>query len=243
MICADGFVAARSTLRYAVSYHSSAKRMYFPEACDEMLEALGTERPGTQVSGAVEAPKCGGNGTADHDRLTWGSGVLQCVGQLDPFRPRQPISPALYKATSIFRATALYRATPAVRVLWRGGDGEGAKGACSWWARVALLGDETRLLTYALSLSLSLGQSASLVCPSVCLLRVSNIEEQTVVKTCTRKDGEIVFGSLLCLVSPVIQFATAFTFTDCVSLFPHLPSTILRLVFYNIGSVLLFKTS
>ncbi|CAN0085914.1 unnamed protein product, partial [Ectocarpus sp. 4 AP-2014] len=49
MICADGFVAARSTLRRVVSHHSSAKRMYFPTACDEKLKTLGTERPGTQV--------------------------------------------------------------------------------------------------------------------------------------------------------------------------------------------------
>lgn len=49
MICADGFVAARSTLRHVVSHHSSAKRMYFPVACDEKLEALGTDRPGTKV--------------------------------------------------------------------------------------------------------------------------------------------------------------------------------------------------
>ncbi|CAN0364967.1 unnamed protein product [Ectocarpus fasciculatus] len=30
MICADGFVAARSTLRHVVSHHSSAERMCFP---------------------------------------------------------------------------------------------------------------------------------------------------------------------------------------------------------------------
>ncbi|CAM9229439.1 unnamed protein product [Ectocarpus sp. 12 AP-2014] len=51
MLCADGFVAARSTLRRVVSHHSSAKRMYFPMACDEKLKTLGTERPGTQVFG------------------------------------------------------------------------------------------------------------------------------------------------------------------------------------------------
>ncbi|CAB1107139.1 unnamed protein product [Ectocarpus sp. CCAP 1310/34] len=51
MICADGFVAARSTLRHVVSHHSSAKRMYFPMACNEKLKTLSTERPGTQVFG------------------------------------------------------------------------------------------------------------------------------------------------------------------------------------------------
>ncbi|CAN0058419.1 unnamed protein product [Ectocarpus sp. 6 AP-2014] len=51
MICADGFVAARSTLSRVVSHHSSAKRMYFPMSCDEKLKTLSTERPGTQVFG------------------------------------------------------------------------------------------------------------------------------------------------------------------------------------------------
>ncbi|CAN0362038.1 unnamed protein product [Ectocarpus fasciculatus] len=30
MICVDGFVAAKSTLRHVISHHSSAKRMCFP---------------------------------------------------------------------------------------------------------------------------------------------------------------------------------------------------------------------
>ncbi|CBJ33259.1 hypothetical protein Esi_0450_0011 [Ectocarpus siliculosus] len=51
MICADGFVAARSTLGRVVSHLSSAKRMYFPTSCNEELKNLGTEGPGTQVFG------------------------------------------------------------------------------------------------------------------------------------------------------------------------------------------------
>eukprot|EP00903_Cladosiphon_okamuranus_P020100 g18458.t1 len=50
MICADGFVAARSTLRHLVSHQSIATRMYFPTACDEKLSVKDT-RPGVKVFG------------------------------------------------------------------------------------------------------------------------------------------------------------------------------------------------
>ncbi|CAM9816372.1 unnamed protein product [Scytosiphon promiscuus] len=53
MLCGDGFVAAKSTVRHLVSRHSSATRMYFPHACDDKLRDLGLERPGIKVFGMV----------------------------------------------------------------------------------------------------------------------------------------------------------------------------------------------
>ncbi|CAN0402557.1 unnamed protein product [Ectocarpus fasciculatus] len=84
MICADGFVAAKSTLRHVISHHSSAKQMYLPAACEEKLETLGTERLGTQIfgTGFVERVYRRWNNTADQlaETMTFDvGGFEQCT--------------------------------------------------------------------------------------------------------------------------------------------------------------------
>lgn len=48
MLCADGFVAANSTLRHLVSHHSLATRIYLPHECNDN-QSGDNARPGVKV--------------------------------------------------------------------------------------------------------------------------------------------------------------------------------------------------
>ena len=49
MICADGFVAAQSTLKFFVSHHSRATRMYYPDKCNDSMRRH-SSRPEMEVT-------------------------------------------------------------------------------------------------------------------------------------------------------------------------------------------------